>query len=609
MKGKMLSNRYEIITKIGAGGMANVYQARCTVLNRIVTVKILREELAEDKDFVRRFQMEAQAVASLSHPNIVSIYDVGEEDGLPYLVMEYVEGINLKEMIRRRGALPPSEAISIGVQVCAALEHAHSKGIIHRDIKPHNILVTPGGRVKVTDFGLARVLSIPSATVTQSGTVMGSVHYFSPEQARGEEATPQSDIYSLGVVLYEAVSGKVPFQGDNPISIALKHLQEDPPGLRDENPAIPEELEEIILRAMSKSPAKRFQSAREMQKALSDGFISEDYEDYTEERTHYLAPVSKNQVGIERRKRRLHPAAIGTLVLLFLIFLAGAVWGFFKWYFGETVAVPEVVGYSQAEAEQKLKAAGLEAEVLTTYEEDSDDGIVVRQLPAAGMKVKKGRLVQIWVNKGKPLVWLPETTGTPEREAKIALESRGFQVRITREHSETVPEGYVIRQTPAGDRNYTEGSLITLVVSEGPVPRNIPVPKLIGLTVEQAKATLEAVGLVLGEVREQPSEKHEQGVIISQSIEPGTLIRKGDPVDVVQSSGLIEEPEVKTLDFRVHNTGEVRVVIKDAKGTRVAYQQIHEAGDRVKIPFEVYAPGEIEVYFQGQLVDKYKIDD
>ncbi len=228
MIGKMLGNRYEIIAMLGAGGMANVYRARCTVLNRIVTVKVLRKELAEDKDFVRRFQMEAQAVALLSHPNIVSIYDVGEEDGVPYLVMEYVEGFNLKEIIRERGPLSATEAVNIGIQVCAALEHAHSKGIIHRDIKSHNILVTQGGRVKVTDFGLARVLSIPSVTMTQSGSVMGSVHYFSPEQARGEEVTPQSDIYSLGVVLYEVVSGRVPFQGDNPISIALKHLQEEP---------------------------------------------------------------------------------------------------------------------------------------------------------------------------------------------------------------------------------------------------------------------------------------------------------------------------------------------------------------------------------------------
>lgn len=228
MIGKLFGNRYEIIAKLGAGGMANVYKARCTILNRIVTVKILRSELAEDKDFVRRFQNEAQAVALLSHPNIVSIYDVGEENGLPYLVMEYVEGKNLKELIRSEGALSPSEVVNIGIQVCAALGHAHSKGIIHRDVKPHNILVAPEGQIKVTDFGLARFLSVPSATMTQSGTVMGSVHYFSPEQARGEEADAQSDIYSLGTVLYEAVSGHVPFQGDSPVSIALKHLQEEP---------------------------------------------------------------------------------------------------------------------------------------------------------------------------------------------------------------------------------------------------------------------------------------------------------------------------------------------------------------------------------------------
>ena len=270
MIGKVLGNRYEIIAMLGAGGMANVYRARCTVLNRIVTVKVLRKELAEDKDFVRRFQMEAQAVALLSHPNIVSIYDVGEEDGVPYLVMEYVEGFNLKEIIRERGPLSATEAVNIGIQVCAALEHAHSKGIIHRDIKSHNILVTPGGRVKVTDFGLARVLSIPSVTMTQSGSVMGSVHYFSPEQARGEEVTPQSDIYSLGVVLYEVLSGHVPFQGDNPISIALKHLQEEPKSLRLENPTIPNVLEKIIFKAMAKDPKNRFSSAEQMQQALAE---------------------------------------------------------------------------------------------------------------------------------------------------------------------------------------------------------------------------------------------------------------------------------------------------------------------------------------------------
>jgi tRNA A-37 threonylcarbamoyl transferase component Bud32 len=332
MIGKLFGNRYEIIAKLGAGGMANVYKARCTILNRIVTVKILRSELAEDKDFVRRFQNEAQAVALLSHPNIVSIYDVGEENGLPYLVMEYVEGKNLKELIRSEGALSPSEVVNIGIQVCAALGHAHSKGIIHRDVKPHNILVAPEGQIKVTDFGLARFLSVPSATMTQSGTVMGSVHYFSPEQARGEEADAQSDIYSLGTVLYEAVSGHVPFQGDSPVSIALKHLQEEPPGLHIENQSIPKELEQIIMKAMAKKPELRFLSAEEMQGALDniDGFSAPE-----EELTRAIPiPVIPEKKTV--KKRKLHPAAIAAIVVGILLLFAGMGYAFFAWYFGGT---------------------------------------------------------------------------------------------------------------------------------------------------------------------------------------------------------------------------------------------------------------------------------
>jgi serine/threonine protein kinase len=337
MIGQLLGNRYEIIAKLGSGGMAHVYRARCTVLNRIVTVKVMRKELAEDKDFVHRFQIEAQAVALLSHPNIVSIYDVGEENGLPYLVMEYVEGDNLKEIIRQKGALSPAETVNIGIQVCAALDHAHSKGIIHRDIKPHNILVTPGGRVKVADFGMARFLSVPGATVTQSGTVMGSVHYFSPEQARGEEASYQSDLYSLGVVLYEAVSGHVPYQGDNPITIALKHIQEQPPGLRLENPSIPEELEQIILKAMARDKEMRFKSAKEMQKALSySGEFSGTQE---EERTRSIPiPVIPERKTLS--KKRMHPAAIAALVVCGILLIGGVLYGFSRWYFGDTVSVP-----------------------------------------------------------------------------------------------------------------------------------------------------------------------------------------------------------------------------------------------------------------------------
>lgn len=611
MIGKLLGDRYEIIAKLGSGGMAHVYRARCTILNRIVTVKVLREELAEDRDFVRRFQMEAQAVALLSHPNIVSIYDVGEENGIPYLVMEYVEGDNLKEIIRKKGALSPSEAVDIGIQVCAALDHAHSKGIIHRDIKPHNILVTPEGQVKVTDFGLARFLSVPSATMTQSGTVMGSVHYFSPEQARGEEANAQSDLYSLGVVLYETVSGHVPFQGDNPVSIALKHLQEEPPSLRLENPSIPQELEQIIFKAMAKDQGMRFASAKDMQLALSKVYSGELVGPHEEEQTRSI-PVPIIPENKDIQKKRMHPAAIAALVVCALLVAGGAIFAFSKWYFGGTVEVPNVVGQSQAEAVEKLKSAGFQVEVSEVFDQGKQADVVVKQDPVGGMKAKKGRLVRIWVNKGQSSVWLPDLTGASEREAKLALEGRGFKVKITRENHDSVPAGYVIRQFPEGDQNQPKGSEVTLVVSSGPLVTEVVVPSLVGLTADQARTALTSVGLNLGEVKEESSST-EKGIIIKQGVAPGTSVKKGQSIDIVVSSGPSSGPgdgsngglksQERKLKIEVPEgeTGEIKVVIKDAQGTREVYKGTHEAGDVIERSFEIYPPGEFQIYFQGRL--------
>jgi beta-lactam-binding protein with PASTA domain/tRNA A-37 threonylcarbamoyl transferase component Bud32 len=597
MIGQLLGNRYEIIAKLGSGGMAHVYRARCTVLNRIVTVKVMRKELAEDKDFVHRFQIEAQAVALLSHPNIVSIYDVGEENGLPYLVMEYVEGDNLKEIIRQKGALSPAETVNIGIQVCATLDHAHSKGIIHRDIKPHNILVTPGGRVKVADFGMARFLSVPGATVTQSGTVMGSVHYFSPEQARGEEASYQSDLYSLGVVLYEAVSGHVPYQGDNPITIALKHIQEQPPGLRLENPSIPEELEQIILKAMARDKEMRFKSAKEMQKALSySGEFSGTQE---EERTRSIPiPVIPERKTLS--KKRMHPAAIAALVVCGILLIGGVLYGFSRWYFGDTVSVPDVVELPQAEATATLKSAGFRVEVDEVFDQGKETEVVIRQDPIGGMKVKKGRLVRIWVNKGQSSIWLPNLAGASEREARLALEGRGFKVKINKENHESVAAGYVIRQFPEGDQNQPKGTEVTLIVSSGPVVKDVVVPSLVGLTVDQAKAALGSVELNLGEVKEEPSSE-EKGKIIKQSVDPGTSVKKGQRIDVVVSSGLKSQQRKLKIEVPEDQSGEIRVVVKDEQGTREVYKGTHEAGDQIEKSFEVYPPGEFQIYFQGQL--------
>ncbi|HHW41482.1 MAG TPA: Stk1 family PASTA domain-containing Ser/Thr kinase [Syntrophomonadaceae bacterium] len=602
MVGKILGNRYEIIAKLGSGGMANVYQAKDRVLNRIVTVKILRGELAEDKDFVRRFQLEAQAVASLSHPNIVSIYDVGEEGGLPYLVMEYVEGFNLKEIIKREGKLSPGETINIGIQVCAALAHAHEKGIIHRDIKPHNILVMPGGRVKVADFGLARVLSLPAATVTQSGTVMGSVHYFAPEQARGEEVGPKSDLYSLGVVLYETVAGHVPFQGDNPISVALKHLQEQPPSLRKENPTVPRSLEEIIFKAMAKDPDQRFASAREMQNALAGGSVVEQNGFDENERTRFLHIDPENELSASRSRRRLHPAAWVALGIFFLLLVAAGLWAFSKWFFVEDAVVPDVTHMQLAQAEAKLKEAGFRVQkIVEVFNADIAAGVVFRQDPVGNFRAKKGSGVNLWVSKGARLVWLPDVTGFPLSEAKMMLEEREgrFRVTVTEVNSDTVKADTVISQEPPGDRNVKEGTEVKLIVSKGPA--NLVMPSLLGQTVEQARTILSRMGLSLGVIREESSSQYPQGTISSQSISEGTPVKAGDTVDVGVSQGPGPMQHTVPLQFKVNSPGVVKVVINDSRGSRVAYEGEHLTGDKIEKEFVVYGSGEILIYFQDQL--------
>jgi serine/threonine-protein kinase len=597
--GKVLGNRYEIISRLASGGMANVYLARCRVLNRPVTIKVLREELAEDKEFLQRFQREAQAVASLSHPNIVNIYDVGEHEGLPYLVMEYVEGEDLKEVIKKRAPFSPQEIASIGAQVCAALAHAHQKGIVHRDIKPHNILITNGGRVKVTDFGLARVLSVPAATVTQSGTVVGSVYYFSPEQAQGQEVDPRSDLYSLGVVLYEMATGEVPFKGDNPISVALKHLQEEPPPVRRRNPAIPQELEQIILKAMAKNPDDRFHSADEMRRALTGGGFAEATEPEDE------------QTRVLYHQRNLKPRLRGWVVVALVAVLfvaAGFLLGSILQHSGE-VTVPAVTGLPLDEAKQKLTEAGLRYRVHEVYDRETPEGLIVRQSPLEGTRVKKKRVVELWVSKGPQLVWLPDVRGYPLQEARALLESSGFKVKtpVAEFYDEKVPAGSVISQNPEGEQKVPEGSQITLIISKGPPPRQVVMPSLLGLTVEQASKTLENLGLVLGEIKEEESQEYPAGVVCGQEIKPGTVVSSGEVVDIVRSKGPGVKVQVVPLTLKVQDDGEVKVVVRDQRGERVVYQRFHRSGEEITQNVEVFGSGEVKVYFQGELVEKYQV--
>jgi serine/threonine-protein kinase len=585
--------------------MSHVYQARDTMLNRVVTIKILRSELAEDKDFVRRFQMEAQAVASLSHPNIVSIFDVGQENGLPYLVIEYVEGLNLKEIIQKDGPLSPVETVNLGVQVCAALAHAHERGIIHGDIKPHNILVTPSGRAKVTDFGLARVLSIPSVTVTQSDTIMGSVHYLSPEQARGEKTGPKSDIYSLGAVLYEAVSGYPPFNGANPVAIAFKHLQDAPPALRKMNPAIPQRLEEIIFKALAKDPAQRFRSAREMQQALSDGSLLA------------LGSVNEDEATRELRlpmgaaRRRLRPVALAILIVVLVLLMAGGAYAIDRWFLGGDIAVPIVTNMTQDKARSAILAAGLTPMVQPIYNDKIASGVVVSQDPLAGYIMKKGQTVVLSVSQGTSLTWLPDVTGSTLRDAKITLSNSGFTFKEIDQQSndaDAAPDT-VIAQQPAGDSTVPSKSQIVLTVNKQPGTNALVVPSLLGQTVEQAQATLQTLGLVMGNVREVSSQDYPSGMITAQDVSQGTAIQAGMVVNVSCSTGPGPKETDAPVDMQVHQAGEVKVVINDALGEqRVVYDQNQQPGDMIHKVFQLYGSGDCQVYFNGSLVESHHYD-
>ncbi|MHB8158126.1 MAG: protein kinase domain-containing protein, partial [Desulfocucumaceae bacterium] len=347
MIGKMLGNRYEILEQLGGGGMAIVYKGRDTILTRLVTIKLLRPEYTLDEDFVMRFRREAQSVASLSNPNIVSIYDVGRENDMHYLVMEYIDGEDLRSIIKREGPLDPATAVRIARQICDALDHAHDNKIVHRDVKPHNILITRTGRAKLTDFGIAREAS--AATLTTSDTIIGSVHYLSPEQARGEVPDPGSDIYSLGVVLYEMLSGSLPFTGDSPIAIALKHIQSDPEPLRRKNNKIPESLEWVVMKALNKDPEKRFKSAREMSFKLEEALLGDDADitrviavDREEMRT-LKAQGRNNPPGVTKPRRRLSPAGWAAIIIFIGLLVAAGAYGYNMFVNVPEVSVPNVV--------------------------------------------------------------------------------------------------------------------------------------------------------------------------------------------------------------------------------------------------------------------------
>ena len=531
--------------------MATVYKAKCHVLNRYVAVKVLRDEFTTDEEFIKRFAAEAQSAASLAHPNIVSIYDVGKEGNLYYIVMELIKGKTLKEIINEDGALSWKWAVNIAIQIASALETAHKNNIIHRDIKPHNIIITEEGIAKVTDFGIAKVVS--NSTVTAFGTTIGSVHYFSPEHARGGYTDAKSDLYSLGVVMYEMLTGKVPFDADTPVSIALKHMQEEPVPPIEVNPEIPTAVNKIILKAMKKDANLRYTSATEMLKDLNlalknpEGnfvFMKGDQNDFPtqkipiydniaeEEKNNTRKDKKENKIVAWIKKHKKLSFIIGGILLFFLAFGGTAL--YINLTTLKDVQIPNLVGMTKEEMEEELKKLNLEYEISTEeYNEEYEAGKVISQDPTfiSDYKIKEKSKIKVVISKGTQIVKVTKVTGKTREEAISELEALGLKVEEVEEISKKVEEGYVIKQSPEADKEVNSGSTVTITVSKGDGIVKTYVPGVTGKKEDDARNELTTANLKVNVAYEEDDTK-EDGIVLRQSLEAGKEVAENTTVTI-----------------------------------------------------------------------------
>lgn len=595
--GTMLSGRYEVLKRVGSGGMADVYMAKDHKLNRNVAVKVLKSEYVEDEKFLKKFETEAQAVARLSHPNIVNIYDVGIEDGINYIVMELAEGITLKEYIRKKGYLSPKETVEISTQIASAISHAHKNHIIHRDIKPQNILVSDTGIIKVTDFGIAKATS--SNTVTSTATAMGSVHYISPEQAKGRFCDEKSDIYSLGITMYEMVTGHVPFDHENGVTIALMHLQNEitpPSQIRD---GIPDSLEKIILKCTMKKPEERYQTADDLIADLrlvfedtSGGYVGVvpaiddsptimiDQNELTqrintpkkdqkiqqeeplkdEEQNAYLDEDDEEESGMNSKIEKLVivlAAVVGAIILISIIVFVVKSSGVFKSGKSTTTTsigttaesndteskkytVDNYIGMSLSAAREKIDGK-FKIKVEEEYSADYAKGLVIRQDPESDTELEEGKTLTLVVSKGtrtEDKVSVPEVVGKMESSAKSELEAAGLKVSVKTKYSTDVAKGKVIFQSPGSGNQVTKNSTVVITVSQGEKPETmVRVPNLRYFTESEARSELKNSNLVLGSVLTEYSDSVEKGLVIRQTVSSGSKVKEGTAVGIYVSLG------------------------------------------------------------------------
>ena len=615
-EGVMIGDRYEIVAQIGTGGMADVYKAIDGKLNRYVAIKVLKSEFREDATFGNKFQSEAQAAAALSHPNVVNVYDVGEEAGVQYIVMELVEGITLKEYIQKKGRLTPKEVISIAVQVCSGIEMAHNHSIVHRDIKPQNIMISKEGKVKVTDFGIAKATS----SNTISTNAMGSVHYTSPEQARGGFSDAKSDIYSLGISMYEMITGQLPFDGESTVAVALKHLQEEITAPSELVADIPYSLERIILKCTQKSPDRRYADVgalmRDLRRSLAepDGdfvviapfvsvadtvVLSQDeldqiqgaatkykdpyddddeyeYDEYEEERTRRQ---KRKDIDPKMAKvMRILTIIVTVLFIFMLIFIVGTAVDLFKGGPGEgpivdsedLYYVPDLLGETEDEAKELCEAQGLVLSVVDRVKSEYEEGIVCKQTTQANTKLLAGAKVEVVVSDGLKgeEIEIPQLRNKSEKAAKDALLALGFaeeNIEIIEREDDDVDAGRVIATLPGDGSKVTADAEIQIIVSKG--AGQIMVPRLLGNTAEDAKKALEEAGLT-GKVTEEFSDDYEKDMVMEQSVDAGERVDKSTVIEYKVSQG----PKPKEM-----------VVIPNLAGQSIsnATAQIFNAGLKV----------------------------
>ncbi len=644
--GKVLSGRYEIIEKIGEGGMAVVFKARCRLLKRNVAVKILKPEFTKDDKLIQSFKRESQSAASLSHPNIVNVYDVGLEGrNIHYIVMEYIEGQTLSELIEQEKMVSAEKTVHIGKQIASALNHAHKNHIIHRDIKPHNILITKEGRVKVTDFGIAK--AVTSSTIVSGESVMGSVHYFSPEQARGGYVDEKSDIYSLGIVMYEMVTGKVPFEGDSAVSVAMKHISEDMKSPSQVNAKIPKSLEAIIMKATQKIQIKRYHSAveilQDLEKALNANY-QVVYKDSADSKATRIMPVmtdSREKSAVDMGKRKIKQKSIflkknfiirmsAIAAAIFLAFVFSNSIMFLKGlFFVKEINVPDIIYFDYTEAMTVLDEKGLLPEKNEAYSSDVLEGQVISQDPEPGAVVKEGAVVRMVVSKGIRTVEMPTLINKKIDDALFLLEKNNLDEGIIAREASELPVGIIIRQNPDPKEQIPENTEVDLVVSDGIKIKTILMINVAGKLIDEAKSDIESAGLKIGTIEYLPSDEHERDLVISQSIEAGKEIQENTAISLVVSKGpediLDNDPESDETgadvdvyevplrlfyDEALNDIFTIKIFKIQEGNIEIIYNDVHNKENSGKEDIIITGTGKarIAIYFDDALIAERNID-